>query len=66
MSLLFIICILFFIASFSFGIFYLIKGIFNKDFYYIKSGLICFGICLVSIAIPFFSVADMIAESFSN
>lgn len=66
MPLLFIICLLFFIGSFSFGIFYLTKGILKKDFYYIKSGVICFGICLVSIAIPLFSVSEMITEFFSN
>lgn len=66
MSLLFIICILFFIVSFCFSFFYLIKGIIKKDFFYIKSSLICFAICIVSIVIPFISIADIITESFSN
>lgn len=66
MSLLFIICILIFIVSFCFGFFYLIKGIFKKDFFYIKSSLICFAICILSIVIPLISIADMITESFSN
>jgi len=66
MPLLFIICILFFIASFCFGLFYLIKGIYKKDFFYIKSSLIYFAISIVSIVIPLISIVDRITESFSN
>ena len=66
MALLFIICIIFFIASLGFGIFYVIKGFVKKEFSYVKTGLICLGIALVSVILPLWNVASDIPEAFSN
>ncbi len=65
-ELLFIICSLVFIATFSFGLFWLIKGIIKKDLYYIRLGLISFGITISTIAVPFMFISGEIAEAFSN
>jgi hypothetical protein len=66
MALLFIIGILFFIASVGFGIYYIVKGIAHKKLSYIKTGIICFSIALVSIIIPLWSIVGDLAEAFRN
>ncbi len=66
MALLFIICIIFFIACIGYGIFYLIKGIINKEFHYIKTSIICFGIAFISLIIPFYCISVEIAEAIRN
>jgi hypothetical protein len=57
---------MFFIAFIGYGIFYLFKGLIEKELHYIKKSIYCFGIALVCLIMPLLSIVGEIADAFRN
>ena len=66
MALLFIILILFAVASFGYGMYYLIMSVVKRERGNLKLGVIYLGLGIISIGLLFYVAIGDFADSFNN
>ena len=66
MALLFIILILFAVASFGYGMYYLIMSVVKRERGNLKLGIIYLGLGIISIGLLFYVAIGDFADSFNN